>query len=78
MKELNQSLGSRQEVVVSADGHDSFLYSSSNIVMRIEEHRDLVSPKVWIPLSLLAALMNSVSNEIKSKIAAYITLLYFK
>ena len=50
---------------------DTGLFGWIMYIERNENHNDLVSPKIWIPLSLIVSFMNAASNEIKSKISAY-------
>ena len=55
----------------SPKSHQPVQNTLESFTERAENQRDIVTAKLWIPLSLLVAMMHAVSNEIKSKISAF-------
>jgi len=57
------------EEALSSDDTDSPIWDKKKLIE--QNHKDLASPSVWIPLSLFVAFMFAVENEMKSWISKY-------
>ena len=67
VKNYDSTMYNSHDGIMSTERDQNLSLTDTNILSHSLAHKDLVSPKIWIPISLAVAFMNAVSNEIKSK-----------